>query len=251
MRARKKRKQLWIIAIIMVIAAVLSIYFTRKIPVKKIYKADEVSLEDTEKTAKVSDGYANETSYSGSSYVPASVFSIPFKKTGSYINNKNYINDIGAEEAGVLSDRIAKALEEIYNINYETIDYETYKGVFDEYASYGVGCIDASTGDYYEGAEEIADKITNLAKEAELVMEVKAYSDRSLVYYDEQSDIVRVKVIGVIYNCKNIKKVQDFLGVDNIEIGTPFSLVFDVYTNANVVMDDRSSFVIQKTCKIM
>lgn len=251
MRARKKKKMLWTFAVIMVIAAVLSIWFTRRIPVKKLYKSGEILLEDTEKTAKVSDGYANETSYSGSSYVPASVFSFPFKKTESYINNKEYINDIGAEEAGVLSDRIAKALEEIYNINYETIDHETYKGVFDEYASYGVGCINTSTGDYYEGSEDIADMIINFAKDTELVMELKAYSDRSLVYYDEQSDIVRVKVIGAIYNCKNIKKVEDFLGVDSIEIGTPFSMIIDVYTNANFVMDDHSSFVIQRTSKIM
>ena len=238
MRARKKKKMLWTFAVIMVIAAVLSIWFTRRIPVKKLYKSGEILLEDTEKTAKVSDGYANETSYSGSSYVPASVFSFPFKKTESYINNKEYINDIGAEEAGVLSDRIAKA-------------HETYKGVFDEYASYGVGCINTSTGDYYEGSEDIADMIINFAKDTELVMELKAYSDKSLVYYDEQSDIVRVKVIGAIYNCKNIKKVEDFLGVDSIEIGTPFSMIIDVYTNANFVMDDHSSFVIQRTSKIM
>ena len=251
MRARKKKKMLWSIAVIMAIVAVLSVVFIRRIPIEKVYKAGDVSLEDTEKTAKVTDGYANETSYSGTSYVPASVFSFPFKKTEAYISNKDYINDIGVEDAGILSDRIAKALEEIYNINFETIEQETYKGIIDEYAGEGVCCINALTGDYREGAEEIADMITDLAKETELIMELKAYSDRSLVYYDEQSDIVRVKVIGAIYNCKNIKKVEEFLGVDNIEIGTPFSLIFDVYTNANIVMNDRSSFVIKKTNKIM
>lgn len=250
MRKRKKNKRLlWIIAVSMTLIAIASVCFLKKPPVKKTYVA-EMTLEDNEKTADVTDGYANETSYSGSSYVPASLFEKPFKKTGDYIMNKDYINIMGAEEAGVLSERTAKGLEEIYNINYETIDEDTYKGTLDEYADSGICYINRSTNDSYEGVEEVSSMITDLAKDTKLIMEVKAYSDKSLVYYDNHSDIVRTKIIGAVYSCKDLSKLEDFLGIDNIEIGKPFSAIFDIYTGTDVVMNDCSSYVIREADRI-
>lgn len=242
----RNKALLWIIAAIMFIAAISSIFVFRKKPIEKVYVAGEISLEDSDEKADVKDGYAYETSYSGLNYVSVSLFEKPFKKTDAYVMNKDYINIIGPEEAGVLSERTGKGLEEIYTINYETLDPDTYKSIIEGYADPGICYINRSTDEAYEGAEEVSAMITTFAKDAELIMEVKAYSDRSLVYYDEQSDIVRTKVIGVVYSCKDVDKLKNLLGIDSIEIGEPFSVIYDVYTGADIVINEHSSYVIRK-----
>ena len=110
--------------------------------------------------------------------------------------------------------------------------------------------LNKSTGEMYEGADEISDFLYEKIMEDELIIETQAYSDKCMVFYDEGSDIVRAKVTFVVYNCKDIEGLEAFLGVDDIEIGKPFSIILDIYMTADMNIEDRSSFVVQRTEKI-
>lgn len=245
MKVKRNSLIIWIVAIVLFISAISISIFLRKSPIEKVVQIGSVVLDDGEQCAELNKGYACETSYSGSKYVPASMFSYPFRKTDDYIMNKDYVNIIGAENAKILSDRVIEAFNCIYNINYETLDKDEYKAGLEGYVSNGFTMVNANTGDIYEGAEEIAELLTKLAVEDEVIIEAKAVSDRSMVFYDESCDIVRAKVTLVVYSCKDDVNLKSFLGVDTIEIGRPFSVIYDVYTGPNIILDERSSFVIQ------
>ena len=241
---------LWVIAISLAIVAIFMTLHLKKTPKTRVVNVGSVLLNDGEEEASVGRGYANETSYSGDGYVPASLFDYPFKKTDSYIMNKDYINTIGAEEAKILSDRICDALEQMYTINYETADEGTLKSILEEYISENVFLYSPESGESMDTVEDIATVMHNALVSDNLIMESKAYSDKCMVYHDENCDIIRVKLTRVVYRCDDAKNLEKFFGIKGIEIGKPFSVIYDIYTTPDVRLDERASYVITRILRV-
>lgn len=232
---------LWAAAILVAAGAVFSVVSLNKSEKEYAVMVDGDSLNDGEKGATVDTGYASETSFSGTGYVPESLFSHPFKKTNDYISNKEYINDITALEAKALSDKAETMVEDIYTLNYEATEEETYKQVLEAYSpplTYVFFKSGVSTGT----TEDAADAILEFAKKNELIMEAKGYSDPCMVFHDMSCDIVRVKATFAVYSCKDIESLKENLGVDEITLGKPFSVIYDVYMSPDVFVYDRSDY---------
>jgi len=240
---------IWVLAVGMVLSAVYTTFFLKK-DEKHVVIDKSTILNDTEENADITTGYANETSYSGSTYVPASLFSYPFKKSSAYIMNKDYINTIGKENAGTLSDRVKEGLEGVFSMNYETIDSDSYYALLQQYFPEATTLTLKDGELFYEDLKEIADSITELAKTNEIVIESKGYSDSSMVFYDEGTEIVRVKMIFAVYSCNDIEMLEKFFGVGNIILGEPFSVIYDVYTGPSLFIQDRNTYLFQEVQKV-
>ena len=240
---------LWIAAIAVSIVAIFVYFNLERKNTEQFVEISEENLDDGEETAKLDEGYASETSYSGSSYVPASLFKYPFKKSDSYIQNKDYINLIGAENATITAERTAEGLEKIFNINYEALEESDYEQIIDEYVNSDITIV-FPDGTVTEGADELQEKIFELVKEDEIIIESKAYSDSCMVYYDNSFEICRVKLTMVLYSCNDLERAAEIFGVENITLGEAFSVIYDVYTGTNIVMGDRSSFVFYSASKV-
>ncbi len=240
-RRRIELVLLWAFAIVVVACAVLSVKKLNKTQKEYAIKTDGVLLNDGEESGTPETGHASETSYSGQGYVPASLFTHPFKKTDNYIMNKDYINDITVLEANVLASKVEDMIKDIYTINYESTEEETYKQILGSYNP-PLTHVLFSSGTEIGSTEEAAEVILNFAKENNLVMEAKGYSDSCMVFHDMSCDIVRVKATFAVYSCKDLTLLEKSLGVDTITLGKPFSVIYDVYMSPDVYVNDRSDY---------
>ncbi len=250
MRRREKTLSaiMWTLTIMAAIFLGIVIFyvFTRD-DTKTYVKERDAQLVDTEASGTIDTGYAAETSYSGDTYVPASLFKHPFRKTNAYIPNKEYINTIGPENAAVLSKRTEEAMEKAFNITFSSIEKTDYLETLNNYFVETNVLVLDKLDIYAEYNEEIADTIVNLAKDNNLVMEANCYTNHCMVYYDEGSIIVRSKVLLEVYSCTDLDKLSAFLGADKIELGKPFGIIYETYLTTDVIMGDYPTYKIHKT----
>ena len=240
---------LWIIGICLASVAIY-MYVSYKPNVKTLYiNTKDIVLDDGEKSGTTETGYASETSYSGESYVPSSMFEYPFRKSSSYIPNKEYINMIGEENARIVSERMRTAMETLFTVNYGTIEDETYRDTLNQYLMDGMEVYFNDNTDVI-GLDEISETFIEKIKNEEIIMEARGYSDKCMVFRDGFSETVRVKLVLAVYGCKDVGKLDEFMGVENIEIGKPFSVIYDVQTSPTTITDDRSENVVVSMDKI-
>ena len=240
-REKIKLAVLWAVAVLVLAGAVVSVLTLNKKPKEYAITADENALNDGEESGTPDTGYAKETSYSGQGYVPASLFKYPFKKTGDYMMNKDYINDITVLEANALSDKVESMVKDIYTINYQSTEEETYKQILESYNP-PLTYVFFQDGTMAESTEDAAEKVLQFAKDNELVMEAKGYSNSCMVFHDMSCDIVRVKATFAVYSCKDLDLLKKNLGVSDITLGEPFSVIYDVYMSPDVYVYDRSDY---------
>ena len=249
---KKKQKDkvkliiLWVVAVILVVTAVIMVF---KLPRKAQHVVVEVGqsvIDDGEESATKETGYANETSFSGSSYVPASLFAKPFRKSADYVMNKDYINQIGSEQATALSLRVKEAFENIFLMNYETLDKETYQATLEEYLAPAIAVYFPMSDRLTENVSELGAYIADKIETRDLIMESTVYTDKCLVYYDEGCDIVRIKLSMVVYSCNDLEELKSVLNVKDIELGKPFSIIYDVYTGPGLYMENKETYQVQR-----
>ena len=249
---RRKEKLITIILWICVAAVAIALgcfayyVFTKDNTITYVKQEGE-ELVDTEESGTPDTGYAIETSYAGDTYVPASLFKYPFRKTVNYISNKEYINRIGYENCKILSSRAQEALEKSFNISYSTLERDEYLEMLDTYYSKTNVLIVDKYDIFAEYSEEIADTIVSLSKDNSLVMEAKCYTDPCMVYYDDGYSIVRSKVLYEVYSCTDIEKLESVMGIKGIEPGKPFAVIYETYMTVDVDMSDYASFLIYQT----
>lgn len=233
---------LWLVVIVM--AGVLTTIYILNKPTAtaKSTTSAKVSLDDGEKSGTKDTGYATETCFAGDSFVPKSLFMYPYKKTDSYIMNKDYINTVTAAAGKKEAQNVQTALETMFTGNYKSMDMASYQNALDQYFMVTNILSNSKLDIYADGSESISQEMVNLYKDEQLSIEAKAYSDKCLIFYDEGFDIVRSKLTLVVYECKDLEKIKKMFNVKNIEIGKPFSVIVDSYYTPNVQTDAHDTY---------
>lgn len=220
---------IWSLVIIL-LATALCLYIDRSIKDAEKKDREERHVKYEDEKAEVTDGYAMETVYVGEKFLSKEVFKYPFKKSEEYIKNADYITMIGEENAEIIAKNAKKALTSLLNVQYKTISPELYYEEASVYNSYNTGISHYTDDEITEEAanlkgitELFADKIIQNG----LTMEAEVRSDKCLVYSDYRKVIVRLQAIITVYESSDTDKVAQFFGKDLINIGEPFSVIFE------------------------
>ena len=97
-----------------------------------------------------------------------------------------------------------------------------------------------------ENVSELGAYIADKIETRDLIMESTVYTDKCLVYYDEGCDIVRIKLSMVVYSCNDLEELKSVLNVKDIELGKPFSIIYDVYTGPGLYMENKETYQVQR-----
>lgn len=230
---RKKSSSLNIAIILPVIAVIVAIIvfttvYIRLKPQKKVVDAlgttqvAPIANGNTEKPAKETESYIEETNYKGELSQFPELYQIPFKKTVSYISNKEF----SAKHSDTFEECETKAtqfMEDLFSVDYREIVKDKYGyaatvAVNCDYAApitLNFGKEDENTTDFFTYILQINDYFaTNMVE-----MNAKFFTDDSLIYSDYYT-FVRGELVFTIYSSED--------ATSEFEIGKEYKIPMEV-----------------------
>lgn len=190
------------------------------------------ALETTEETFDNGEDYTLETNYKGGLSQYPELYKYPFKKTESYICNKDY-SEKHSESFKEYEQIATSFYENLLNIDYRTIidsDDEYVgkvmaNGDYEAYITTDIFTEDAKTRYLYEYIYEIADYIAS----NEIEISAEFFTDDSLVYSDYYV-FVRGELVFTIYN----STAEDL----EYEVGKEYQIPMEVALRRNLSNPD-------------
>lgn len=240
-----KRNLLWLIAVIVIIVTAILGIIVFNLPQSKPTKLNNDVSENSAKKSMVDKGkgtydFAFETIYTGEPYLNSILFEFPFKKTSNYIENKVHMNEIGADNANILTTKTEIAAEALFNTAYKD-DLLKKKDLLNETVTSGI-TVYYDNGIVRSGKKEVLDGFYNWFVNNKVSMESEFQTDKCMVYYDDYSEIVRGQLIFTIYECDNLEDIEKEFNIQNIELGTEYSVVLEFYYSTNEDVTDYDGY---------
>lgn len=215
-----------VIAVIVAIIAFTAVYLKLK-PNKAVVEAvNETNVLSVPTTSNTTDNntesFIEETNYRGELSQFPELYQIPFKKSDSYICNKDFSKD-HADTFEECETKATEFMESLFNVDYRKIvkdkyDYSAQVAMYCDYAApvtLNWNTEEENTVDFFTYIQQINDYFVKNMVE----MEAKFYTDDSLVYSDYYT-FVRGELVFTIYSSDDSNSVY--------EIGSEYKIPMEV-----------------------
>ena len=183
--------------------------------------------------------YADETIYNGDPWLSSRLFRTPFKKSDNYICNKLFIERFGIENSEIMVKKASLVASKIFNIRYKdamTIDEELLGEIAPRIE------VIFKSGTETEGSEDTLQVINNWFVESQTSMESTFITDKCLVYYDENSIIVRGLLQYSVYETKDSETLIEAFGIDRLNLGEEYSALVEMKFIPDIDHTDFETF---------
>lgn len=240
LRQKMKSFGFLLVGIIVICSSVGLFLFSPADPVTKLRNSLPLSLEKRNPFSKTND-YAFETCYVGNPVLPDVLFDLPFKRSDSYVCNKDLIKKYGTENLTILADKNKEDLSNLFNVAYkDLIGDQEYTDIFWN----GFGFSNANKT--IIGNNQAIDLIRSEYISSKTSLESDVYTDKCMVFYDENSYIVRSALYITPYECDDLIQLAALLKQDEISLGTTYRIL--VETSYVTIADgtDFSDFSIRE-----
>lgn len=188
--------------------------------------------------------YAVETCYTGDPYLSDVLFEIPFQRTDRYVCNNDVLQEIGADNAEILTNKAQTAVSLLFDSAYQERDTsdEALTELLDDSIS-----VVFSDGTITDGAADTVEKINTWFSDTHTSMEGELTTDKCMVFYDEGMLIVRGEFVFAVYSSDDFDTFKSNFGMKDLSIGTRKSCVMELEFLSPVNRADYNSY---KLCGI-
>ena len=204
-------------------------------------KSEDIIESDVYSELSGVNSYAQETCYSGKPYINNSLFYHPFRKTDKYISNNEYIKIIGEEKAKIIAERAGKVADTFFHITYNDVLNKSANSKLHEYLPEGFSLI-LPERQIVKGRDETISLINQWLVENEFTMEAEFQTDKCMVYYDENTTIVRGMLEYTIFECEELDTLQKLFQIEHMELGQPYSIILEMHFIPAENNEDFSSY---------
>lgn len=240
----KKGKDKWLIILVLGVFLLFIAITMAYINSTKLYvtKTIDVSTqEDSVGYIPEEYPYAFETSYSGKPYLSDKLFRKPFQKTDSYICNKDLFEKVTTGEMEILTKKTTEAAAILFNESFKDIPAkDDYSDIFTP----AFHLFFADSKQTAENNEEAVALINSWYIDTKTSMESKWNTDSCLLYYDENSFIVRGQLLFTVYESDDLAAIQNAFYLDELELGKESSVILEMHFIPDIDKNDFSTYTI-------
>ena len=236
-------KKIWIAIMTIAIVCLVLVTILERAKITNILQQKKAQEHTTEENNGNADNdYSYETCYAGKPYLPERLFSIPFKKTDDYIMNKELVNQLGVENTEMVAERAKSIFVPLFNIVHKDTDkMDELRTIMQENMSKGFSLILGVDNVVY-GRDACSDRIIKWAMDNGISMEASMQTDKCMVYYDQNTLIVRGMITFSISECNNIEELRNAYGMENMQLGKDYSVIVEVHMEPDEDRTDYSSY---------